>query len=179
VSHDAVGRRYARAIFDIGKEEGNVAALADQLRSFAEAYEASTELQTVLESPLVAEDARTAIVLEVATRTGAGPTVQKALRLITRQRRLPALPDIARHLERFVDADAKVVRAEVMSAGPLDDAYLAKLRTELEKATGQKVVVSHRVDAALLGGIVTKIGDRVIDGSLRSRLKGFKEAALN
>lgn len=179
MSYDAIGRRYAQAIFEIGKEEGNLGALAEQIRSFAEAYASSAELETVLENPLVSDEARSAIVLDVAQRTGAGPTAQKALRVVTKQRRLRALPDIARHLERLVDADSKVVRAEVMSATPLGEAFLTKLRAELEKATGQKVVLSHTLDASLIGGIVTKIGDRVLDGSLRSRLKTFKEAVFN
>ena len=142
MSYDAIGRRYARAIFEIGKEEGNVAALAEQLRSFAESYKGNTELQTVLEHPMVTDEARAAIVLEIAQRVGAGATAQRALKLITRQRRVRAIAEVSRHLDRLVDEDAKVVRAEVLSAGPL-------------------------------------IGDRVIDGSLRSRLKGFREAVFS
>lgn len=179
MSYDAIGRRYARAIFEIGKEEGNVSALAEQLRSFAETYKASTELMTVLENPMVTDEARSAIVLEIAQRVGAAQTAQRALKLITRQRRLRAISDISRHLDRLVDEDAKVVRAEVLSAGPLGDAFLSKLRAELERATGNKVVLEHKVDPALIGGVVTRIGDRVVDGSLRSRLKGFREAVFN
>ncbi len=179
MSYDAIGRRYARAIFEIGKEEGNVAALAEQLRSFAESYKGNTELQTVLEHPMVTDEARAAIVLEIAQRVGAGATAQRALKLITRQRRVRAIAEVSRHLDRLVDEDAKVVRAEVLSAGPLGDAFLSKLRAELERATGNKVVLEHKVDPALIGGVVTRIGDRVIDGSLRSRLKGFREAVFS
>lgn len=178
MSYDAIGRRYAQAIFEIGKEEGNALAVADQLDDFAKSYQASDELKTVLENPLVPEETREAIVLEMATRVGAGASAQKALRLITRRRRLRALPDIARHLRRLCDEDAKVVRAEVISAGPLGEAYLTRLKTELERVTGQKVLLSHSVDAALIGGVITRIGDRVIDGSLRSRLATLREAAI-
>lgn len=179
MSYDAIGRRYARAIFEIGKEEGNATAIAEQLRAFAEVYGANAELRTVLENPMVAEDKQSAIVVEIAQRLGAGPTTQRALRVITQQRRLKAIADVSRHLDRMVDDDAKVVRAEVMSAAPLGEAFLSKLRAELERATGSKVVLSHTVDASLIGGVVTRIGDRVIDGSLRSRLKGFRESVFN
>ncbi len=178
MSYDAIGRRYALAIFEIGKDEGNTLALADQLDDVAKSYATSDELNTVVENPLVPEETREAIVLELAQRCGAGPTIQRALRVITRRRRLRALTDIARHLRRLCDEDAKVVRAEVISAGPLGDGYLARLKAELERVTGQKVVLSHAVDAALIGGVVTRIGDRVIDGSLRSRLATLREAAL-
>ena len=178
MSYDAIGRRYALAIFEIGKEEGNVLGVADQFGDVAKSYATSDELNTVVENPLVPVETREAIVVELAQRCGAGSTVQRALRIITRRRRLRALPDIARHLRRLCDEDAKVVRAEVISADPLGDAYLARLKAELERVTGKTILLSHSVDAALLGGVVTRIGDRVIDGSLRSRLATLREAAL-
>lgn len=173
MSFDSIGRRYAQAIFEIAKEEGDATTIARQLQEFAAVYASSDELRSVLESPLVESEARQSIVVEIAQKLGTSPVTSKAIRLITRKRRMRALPDIARHLERLVDQDAKVVRAEVMSAGPLSASYLERLRAELEKATQTKVVLSHSVDPSLIGGVVTRIGDRVIDGSIRSRLFGF------
>jgi F-type H+-transporting ATPase subunit delta len=178
MSYDAIGRRYARAIFEIGKEEGQLASVAEQLRDIAGAYGSSDELRTTLENPLVPEDVRASIVDEIAKKSGAGSTAQRALRVITKQRRLRALPDIARHLDRLVDADAKVVRAHVTSASALGESVLGRIRAEIEKSTGSKVVLTHAVDASLLGGVVTRIGDRVVDGSLRTRLLAFRDAAL-
>ena len=91
---------------------------------------------------------------------------------------MAAVPEIARQLGRLVDDDAGVLRAEVTSAGPLAEPFLAKLRAELEKSTGKKVKIEHRQDASLIGGVVTKIGDRVIDGSLKARLSSFRDALL-
>jgi F-type H+-transporting ATPase subunit delta len=179
MSFDSIGRRYAQAIFEIGKEEGNPGALAEQIEAFAKAYAASDELPTVLENPLVPDTTREAIVVEVAQRLGASQSAQKALRVITRRRRLRALPDIARHLRRLNDEDANIVRAEVQSAAVLSDAYLGRLKSELERATGKKVLLTHSVDPALIGGVITRIGDRVIDGSLRYRLATVREAALS
>lgn len=177
MSFDAVGRRYARAIFELGKEEGNLAAVADQLASFAETYDASEELKTVLENPLVGVDSRLAIVSDIAQRLSVTGTALRALRLITKQRRLRALPDIARHLRRQVDEDANLVRAHVTTATAPAPGYLDKLKVEIERATGKKVTLTHSVDASLIGGVVTAIGDRVVDGSLRSRLVAFRDAA--
>ena len=177
MSYDSIARRYARAIFELGKEEGQVAQLADQIASFAAVYDDNEELKTVLENPLVQEEARLAIVTEIAQRVGATGTAQRAIRLVTQRRRLRALPDIARHLRRQVDEDAKVVRAHVTTATQPSPSYLETLKSEIEKSTGQKVVITHSVDPSLIGGVVTAIGDRVVDGSLRSRLKSFRDGA--
>ena len=177
MSYDNVGRRYARAIFELGKEEGKASAVADQIAAFAEAYSSSEELRTVLENPLVDDAARTAIVAEIAQRVGASGTAERALRLVTKQRRLRALPDIARHLRRQVDEDDRVVRAHVTTATPPSSGYLERLKSQLEQSTGQKVTLTHSVDPGLIGGVVTSIGDRVVDGSIRSRLLQFRDAA--
>lgn len=177
MSYDAIGRRYARAIFELGKEEGRATALADQVAAFAAVYESSEELKSVLENPLVDQQARVAIVSEIASRVGATGTAEKALRLVTAKRRLRALPDIARHLRRQVDEDAKIVRAHVTTAAPPAMGYLDKLKSQIEQSTGQSVVLTHSVDPTLIGGVITAIGDRVVDGSLRSRLHSFRDAA--
>jgi len=177
VSFEAVGRRYAQAIFEIAKEEGSVAATAQQLLDFAQAYREHAELRDALDNPLVPEEARLQILLDVAARVSASETVKRTLRVIFASRRLRALSEIAANLMLLVDADQKVLRATVKSAKPLDEGYLSRLRGQLEQATGAKVVISASVDESLLAGVVTQIGDRVVDGSLRSRLAGFARAA--
>ena len=71
-----------------------------------------------------------------------------------------------------------MVRAEVTSAGPLTEAYLGRLKSELEQATGKTVIVTQKQDKSLIGGVITRIGDQVIDGSVRARLDGFRESLL-
>ena len=178
MSYDSIGRRYAQAIFEIAREENAARPIAEQMQRVADAYRGSDELATVLENPLVPPDAREAIILEVADRLGVGQTGKKALRLVTQKRRLRALPDIASHLGRLVDEAEKTLRAEVTSASPLSDAYLARLKSELEKATQHTVLLTHSVDPSLIGGVITRIGDRVLDGSLRSGLTAFRDRAL-
>lgn len=176
MSYEAIARRYAQAVFELGKERGELAALSQQIDALAATFAGSDELRDVLTNPLVDESAREAILVEIAKRLSAGDTAVRALRVLAQNRRLPALPDIARVLARLVDEDSKTLRATVTSAGPLSDAYLAKLRAELEKTTGQKVVITTRTDAALIAGVVVQIGDRVIDGSVRAKLARFRES---
>jgi|HubBroStandDraft_6_1064221.scaffolds.fasta_scaffold775368_1 F-type H+-transporting ATPase subunit delta len=181
MSYDVIARRWARAVFEIGKEAGEVGELqrlSSDIGAFAETFSRHAELAAVLDDPLVPEAEREAVVSEIADRMGLLPAAKGTLRLLARKRRLVVIPDIARQLARLVDEDGNVVRAEVTSAGPLGDDYLAKLRAELEKATGKKVTISHKQDRALIGGVVTRIGDQVIDGSVRTRLAAFRESLL-
>ena len=178
MSYDAIARRWARAIFEIGKETSAVSRLETDISAFAQTYSGNEELRGVLDNPLIPDASREAVILDIAGKMALSDTAKSTLRLLAKKRRLVALPDIARQLGRLADEDQNIVRAEVQSAGPLSDDYLAKLRAELEKATGKKVVVTHQRDPALIGGVVTKIGDRVIDGSVRARLTGFRESLL-
>jgi F-type H+-transporting ATPase subunit delta len=178
MSYDAIARRWARAVFEIGKETNSVARLEADVASFAETWAKNEELAAVLDNPLVPEASREAILGDIADRMGLSEAAKNTLRLLARKRRLAAVPDIARQLARLADEEQGIVRADVTSAGPLSDDYLGKLRAELEKATGKKVVVSHKQDKSLIGGVVTRLGDRVIDGSVRARLAGFRESLL-
>jgi F-type H+-transporting ATPase subunit delta len=178
MSYEGIARRYARAVFEIGKETGSLPALTREISDFAASYAASDELRDVLDNPLVPEEAREGLLGELGSRMGLSQTALSTLKLLGRRRRLPALPDIARQLARMVDEESEVVRATVTSAGPLSEAYLADLRTTLERSTGKKVVISHKEDPSLIGGVVTQIGDQVIDGSIRARLLSFRESLL-
>jgi F-type H+-transporting ATPase subunit delta len=176
MSHEAVARRYARAVFELGKESGKLVELSRQMTSLGEVFSGSEELRSVLTNPLVADEAREAILTDIGHRLGVGETGIHTLRVLAQNRRLAALPEIARALSRLVDDDTKTLRATVTSAGPLSDGYLAKLRTELEKVTGQKVEFNVHKDPALIAGVVVQIGDRVIDGSVRAKLSRFRES---
>lgn len=176
MSQEAVGRRYAQAIFDIGREAKTLDALCREVSAFATTYTESAELSAVLDNPLVPEPARETILVDVAKRLGGSETTVSALRVIMRNRRLRALPDVARHLAKLVDDAQSMERAFVTSAAPLSEAYVAKLKAELEKAMGRKVTVTHTVDPSLIAGVVTRVGDKVVDGSLRARLKSFRDS---
>jgi F-type H+-transporting ATPase subunit delta len=178
MSSEAIGRRYARAIFEIGKENKTLPQLAKDIGSFAAMYGSNEELRAVLSNPLVEEPSREALLREIGQKMGISELALSSLRLLAKRRRLGAVADVARELERMVDDDAGVLRASVTSAAALSETYLDKLRQELEKATGRKVIISHRQDPSLVAGVVTRIGDKVVDGSVRARLSSFRDALL-
>ena len=178
MSYDTIARRWARAIFELGKETNAVARISADINAFADAYSTHAELAEVLLNPLVPEASREAVVVDIAAKLNLSDNAKGALRLLSKKRRFGALPLIAKQLVRLADEDQNIVRADVTTAGPVGDDYLTKLRAELEKATGKKVSIAHKVDKSLIGGVVTRIGDRVIDGSVKTRLQNFRETLL-
>jgi F-type H+-transporting ATPase subunit delta len=179
MSTEAIARRYARAVFELGKDEKNLSVISRDLSDFSASFEKSDELRAVLGNPLVSEPQREAVLVELGQKMSMSLTALSTLRFLAQRRRLFALPEMVRQLEKLVDEDAGVLRAEVTSATPLNENFLAKLRAELESATGKKVVVSHKQDPSLIAGIVTRIGDRVIDGSVKARLESFRDSLLS
>jgi F-type H+-transporting ATPase subunit delta len=173
-----VARRYATALLEIGAESGDLDNLVVQVEQVAAAWVESRELQNAIENPLVPHHAKKAVVTQVLSRLGVGPVVKSTVQLLVDRRRMRTLAFIARDLREMSDARRGVVRAEVVSAVQLSEAYYAKLQARLEQMTGKKVVVDKRQDPGLIAGVVTRIGDRIFDGSLRTRLQTMRDALM-
>ena len=138
-----IADRYARAIFAIGVETGEVAALAEQIGDFARTYAGSLDLKAVIQNPLVEAGQRENILREVASRLGLGPAALNVVRYLASRGRLMALPDIARRLGSLSDEREGVVRAHVTSAGPLPESYYTRLSEELARLVGRKSGSTH------------------------------------
>lgn len=171
-------QRYARAIFELGVETGQIETLVRQIAVFADCYAGSPDLAAVLDNPLVPEEQREAILVDLAARLGLAELVLNAVRLLALRRRLAALPEIARRLNVLSDEQAGVVRATVTSATPLPEEYYRALSQELEAALSRKVVIEKKEDPTLIAGVVTQIGDNTIDGSVRGRLGELERRLL-
>jgi F-type H+-transporting ATPase subunit delta len=179
VSLATIAQRYAQAIFDLGVETSNLEGIVEDVHSVARVYASSAELGAMMNSPLVPEAARLAAMDEIATRIGLSPLAKNATLLLTRRKRMSLLPEIVRQLGRMKDERDGVVRVAVTSALPLGDAYVERLKQELEAVTGKKVVMERKEDPELLVGVVVQIGDRVIDGSARATLQKLRSELLS
>jgi F-type H+-transporting ATPase subunit delta len=179
MSHAAVAKRYAQAIFELGVETSGLAGLVEDIRKVAESYASSREMRSIADNPLVPEADRLAVVDEIATRLGLSPLAHNAVGLLARRKRMTALPEIARALSRMADERAGIIRVTVVSAKPLADAYAQRLEHELETITGKKIAMDRRHDPELLTGVVVRIGDRVIDGSARATLLELRSQLLS
>jgi F-type H+-transporting ATPase subunit delta len=173
-----VARRYAKALLELGADAGTLKSVVDQVSAIAEAYEGSAELQAVLDNPLIAHAAKRAILVEVADRAQVSTIVKNTLLLLGDRHRLHALPAIAQLLREMGDLREGVLRAEVITAARLSEDYYTRLQQRLEKMTGKRVVIDRREDPSLIAGVITRIGDVVIDGSLRAQLHEMTNALM-
>ena len=178
MSLETIASRYAQALYELGSEAGNADQVVDDVQRISELYVASDELRSVLDNPILPEAQRVAVLTELTDRLGLTPVVTHTLSLLAQRHRLVLLPFLAWMLRQSADEKAGIVRASVVSAAPLDDASLAQLQGELVRTTGKRVVIHHTVDPTLLGGLVTRIGDRMVDGSLRTQLATLKQTLL-
>ncbi len=162
----------------IGVEENRVDALGKELASVAETVRGSKELTRLLSSPVIPQDARRSVMKEVLAKLGVGAVVRNAVLLLSDRRRGALVPEISDAYAQLGDEKTGKVHAEVASAVPLSDAQYARLAKLLEQLTGKTVTLARKVDPALIGGVVTRIGDKIYDGSVRTRLAELRQAAL-
>jgi F-type H+-transporting ATPase subunit delta len=166
----SIGRRYARAVLGIARETGALIAAGEELARATAAF-VEPELQSVVQSPVVAQLARRAIVEKVVGRLGLSPAVKNLIRLLADRGRLGELPDVARAYDTLVDRELGRTRVNIRSAAPLT----GEQRAELERlagrlAGGKEIIVSAEVDPGLIGGVVVDAGGTVYDGSVKTQL---------
>lgn len=166
-----VAQRYARAIMELAVEANQVAPVAQQLQRVAEAYSASEELRSVLHDPNIDEDKRTKILQALTSRLALGQLVQNAVYVLQSKGRLGALTDVVNGYLHLADEQAGLLQASVASAVPLSDQQAQALKGELERLTGRKIALERHHEPGLLAGLVARIGDHVIDASLKGRLE--------
>lgn len=174
MARGAAARRYARALFQLAKEESRVTGVRDELSAFADLVQSNAELRDVLLQPLHPVAERRAVLDQVAERVGAGSTLRHFYAFLIDQRRLVELDAIREEYDRLANEAAGITSAEIRSAHPLSDDQLARLRSALATRTGRDVRVAVDVDPELLGGLVVKLGDVVYDGSLRTQLSQLR-----
>lgn len=169
-----LGRRYASALYNLAEQAGSIDKIGQDLKDFAASWQSSRELRTAFENPSVGVQSRRQILRELAAASGMDPLARDTLLLVSDRGRLGYVAEIASAYQEHAEARSGRVRAEVVTATELPEAYFQELQKTLERVTGKKVSVSRRVDASLLGGVVTRVGDQVFDGSLRHHLDELK-----
>jgi F-type H+-transporting ATPase subunit delta len=166
-------RRYAEAAFEIAQRDGNVDAWLGQLQRIAAALDDPLVVRR-LEDPHVPFAARHAAFRSLFTDAEMLPQVWNLVGLVLRRRRLESVDDIAREFRRLYNRRAGISEAVATSAAELDEQEVAALRQRLEQMTGGKVDLTLRVDPQLLGGVQVRLGDLLIDGSVRGRLERLR-----
>lgn len=165
---------YAAGLFEIARAEGELERVQDELFHIARTVESSTELRDALADPRVPHDRKQGIVDDLLGRR-ASDTTTRLVSFVVAQGRSSELPEIADELVARAAAERDQAVAEVRSAIPLDDETVARLAHSLGRATGKRVDVRVVVDPSVLGGVVARVGDTVIDGSVRRRLDSLRQ----
>ena len=170
-----LARRYAKALFSLGKEQGKTESYSEALGAIAELYK-DESVENALINPLYPLDARQKVMARIAELAEADTVLTRFLNLLLEKKRADILPDIAHEMQVMVDQEQNISHGSVISAIELDDALKKKIQQTLEKITGNKVILEVSVDPSIIGGIVAKVGDLVLDGSIKTQLNELKEA---
>ena len=171
-----VARRYATALFQLAVEADDLAAVEADLDAVAALLDDSDDLRRLVRSPVFSADEQTRAVGAVLDKAGIGGLVANFAKLTAANRRLFALPDAIVAFRQMAARHRGEVSAEVTSAEPLDDKHVAALKNALKSALGKDAQLATRVDASLIGGLVVRVGSRMIDDSLKTKLNALKLA---
>jgi F-type H+-transporting ATPase subunit delta len=172
-----VAGRYASALYALASDERQTAEIAAALASLQAMIAGSPDLRRLVRSPVFSAEEQTKALDAIMAEAGISGIAANFVRLVAAKRRLFALSDMIRDYNKLYDAARGVTRAEVVSAAPLSDDEIAALKDELRgKASGQDVELSVKVDPAIIGGLIVKLGSRMVDGSLRTKLNALRTA---
>ncbi|MDD3814751.1 MAG: F0F1 ATP synthase subunit delta [Desulfocapsaceae bacterium] len=171
-----LARRYAKALFAVGKEEGKFEEYNETLQGVAGLYVSLPQVADALTNPLYPLDTRQKVMVGMIASMGVEKIMANFLNLLVEKKRADILPEVAEEYQSMVDNEKNVSHGSVVSAIELSDALQDKVRAALEKLTGKKVELTTSVDPSIIGGIIAKVGDLELDGSIRTQLASLKDS---
>ncbi len=170
---EEIARVYGDALFDVAKEEGKVDEIRSEVGEFADALESDRELQVFFFSPYFSsEEKRDGIQKAVS---GASDEFENFLSLLAEKHRMPAIFRIRRHYDELWAEENKRLEVRVTSAIPLDESIVKRVGDEIERQTDKKIDLEADVDEDILGGLVLRVGNMVLDASLRAKLDSLRK----
>lgn len=169
-SQSGVAQRYATAVFELARDGDGLDTLERDVDTLSAALRESEDLRHAIEVPIYSRSATSGAMAAVAAKLGLSDTFANTLRLMASKRRLFVLPAMLTQLREMIAEAKGEVTAEVTTARPLSDAQRDKLAETLKAQVGRDVKMDVAVDEALIGGLVVKVGSRMIDTSIRTQL---------
>lgn len=172
----AIARRYAKALLLIGKEDGQADKYRDELSAVAELIGSQKSLEQALTNPLYDSAGRRKVLMAVIEKLGLSQVMQSFLVLLFDKRRIAFIGQIDQFYQKLADELKGVMRASLVSATELSSDAVEKIRVALSQRTGKDILLEVEKDPSLIGGLVTRIGDLVLDGSIKSQLVNMRES---
>ena len=170
---EEIARVYARSLFEVAIEAGRIDVVKEQLGQFADALDGNRELSVFFFSPYFSttekKDGLTGML------DGADPIVQNFLELLVEKHRMPAVFRLRREYDRLWGEENKLLPVQITSAVELDPATIERIGREIGEQTGRKVELVYSVDPDVLGGIVLRVGNSILDASIRTRLENLRK----
>lgn len=171
-----VATRYAQSLFELARDEGSIDTVESELGQFQTLIEENADFRRLVESPAFSSDVQLAAITAIVDEVKPSELTGNFLKVVAENRRLFALGGMIRGFRQIAAAHRGEVEAEVVSAYELDDGQRDELKKALGSYAGKNVTMRERVDPAILGGLIVKIGSRQIDTSLRTKLNSLKLA---
>jgi F-type H+-transporting ATPase subunit delta len=172
---NAIARRYAKALIELAAEENAVESFQDEMQVFASVLDNNPESSAFFSSPASSMVEKNELLKVIIDRLSISGTVANFLFLLQEKNRLSQLQSIIAGYRSLADELSGTLRGTVTSALPLDDSQVKEIRAVLEKSTGKKVLLQVEHDSSLIGGVVTKIGDKIFDGSIKTQLDRIQD----
>jgi F-type H+-transporting ATPase subunit delta len=180
MSDAQIARRYARALIGLAVDAGQADVVEVEFGRFVDLLAGDgKELYEALRSPLFSADERAGVLNALLPRLNTGAVTAGFLRFVSERGRMDLLPQIGKLFRAAMDERAGRVRVQVSTVEPLTPQFESAIQTAFAKATGKSVVLDARIDPSLIGGLVARVGDRVYDASLRTRLEDIKQRLVN
>jgi F-type H+-transporting ATPase subunit delta len=171
-----VAGRYALALFELARDGDALDAVAADLGAFKAMLDESTDLRRLIRSPVISREQQGRALAAIAERAGFADLTKKFLGVLAEHRRLFTLPEVIAAYGAMLAEHKGEVAAELVSAVPLQEQQVAALKDQLSASVGKQILLSARVDPGLLGGLVVRVGSRMLDASLRTKLRQLELA---
>ncbi|MBU1055012.1 MAG: ATP synthase F1 subunit delta [Proteobacteria bacterium] len=172
----AISRRYAKALLLIGKEDGNAEVYRNELDELTRMIVKEKGLEQALTNPLYDAAARKKVLQIIIEKMKLSKAMRSFLLLLFDKGRIGFIITINEFYQKLADELKNVARASLVSATELKSETVEKIRNTLSKMTGKDIVLDVRVDSGLIGGVVSRIGDLVLDGSIKTQLLNMRES---
>ncbi|MBO27557.1 MAG: F0F1 ATP synthase subunit delta [Rhodobacteraceae bacterium] len=171
-----IAQRYASAVYDLAREADKVSAIESDLDALEAAIADSDDFRSLLHSPIYSREEQTKAVTALAGKMGLSDIMSNTLALLAQKRRLFVLPQLIQSLRETIAAEKGEMTAEVTSAKALTKTQSEKLLKSLKASTGKEVKLKTTVDESLIGGLVVKVGSKMIDTSIKAKLNSLQNA---
>lgn len=172
----SVAGRYASALYDLATEQNQLKPVEQGMTQLQALLNESADLRNMVRSPVLSADEQGKALAAVLEKAGIGGLTANFVKLIAKNRRLFTLPDMIKNFHTLTARGRGEMQAEVTSATALSDTQMQQLKETLKASVGKDVSIASHVDPSLLGGLIVKVGSRMIDSSLRTKLNNLKIA---